>query len=151
MGWALILTCLPSIDSATVKASSERFTLLAVCFPHPHVEKSSNFRSKTLTFKNKNKIFAKFLSPFWKTSYESQVTKNSEIFVPKPHIRLIIEGLLFSPQPVHRARTPRRAVLNLSHLNFNINNMEYTLDVSSLACLSGDIRISSLWASIIQL
>jgi len=34
--------------------------------------------------------------------------------------------------------------LNLSHLDFDIPNMEYTLDVSSYAFLSGDIRISSL-------
>jgi len=36
------------------------------------------------------------------------------------------------------------AVLNLSHLDFDIPNMEFTLDVSSHAFLSGDIRISSL-------
>jgi len=32
----------------------------------------------------------------------------------------------------------------LSHLDFDIPNMEFTLDVSSHAFLSGDIRISSL-------
>ena len=34
--------------------------------------------------------------------------------------------------------------MNLSHLDFDIPNMEFTLDVSSLASLSGDIRISRL-------
>jgi hypothetical protein len=34
--------------------------------------------------------------------------------------------------------------LNLCHLNFDIPSMEFTLDVSSHAFLSGDIRISSL-------
>jgi len=33
-------------------------------FTHPHLEKSPIFQSKTLTVKNKNKIFQKFLSPF---------------------------------------------------------------------------------------
>ncbi|MBC8472220.1 MAG: hypothetical protein H8D56_22390 [Planctomycetes bacterium] len=32
----------------------------------------------------------------------------------------------------------------MSHLDFDIPNMEFTLDVSSHAFLSGDIRISSL-------
>ncbi len=32
----------------------------------------------------------------------------------------------------------------MSHLDFDIPDMEFTLDVSSLAFLSGDIRISSL-------
>jgi len=36
-------------------------------------EKSRNFQSKTLTLKNKNKIFQKFLSPLLKTTYEHQV------------------------------------------------------------------------------
>jgi hypothetical protein len=34
--------------------------------------------------------------------------------------------------------------LNLSHLDFDIPNMEFTLDVSSRAFLSGELRISSL-------
>ncbi len=34
--------------------------------------------------------------------------------------------------------------MNFGNLDFDIPNMEFTLDVSSLAFLSGDIRISSL-------
>jgi hypothetical protein len=34
------------------------------------------FQSKTLTLKNKNKIFQKFLSPFNITIYESQASEN---------------------------------------------------------------------------
>ena len=68
---------------------------------HP---KSSNFQSKTLTAKNKNINFQKFLSPFIKKSYEQQAQKNSKIFDSYVHIALIIEGRLFSPHPIWNLR-----------------------------------------------
>jgi hypothetical protein len=56
-----------------------------------------NFRSKTLTPKNKNKIFPKFLSPSITTTYDPQAKKNSRFFGSKLHTRLIIEGVFFTP------------------------------------------------------
>jgi hypothetical protein len=60
----------------------------------PHLKK----QSKTLTPKNKNKIFPKFISPSITTTYELHVTKNAQIFDSKLHTRLIIEGVFFCPQ-----------------------------------------------------
>jgi hypothetical protein len=40
-------------------------------------------QSKTLTVKNKNKIFPKFLSPFPTTCYKNPASKNSQIFGQK--------------------------------------------------------------------
>jgi hypothetical protein len=54
------------------------------------------FQSKTLTLKNKNKIFPKFLSPFTTTIYGQQSKKNGQIFDSKLHTPLIIEGQLVS-------------------------------------------------------
>jgi len=71
------------------------------------------FRSKTLTLKNKNKIFPKFLSPFIKMIYECQAKKNARFFGSILHIRLIIEAGVFYPP------------------------LEFTLVWCSLASLSG--------------
>jgi len=60
-------------------------------------ENSKNFRSKTLTVKNKNKIFQNFLSPSITTTYELRASKNGKIFDSKLHTRLIIEALLLRP------------------------------------------------------
>ena len=56
----------------------------------------AKIRSKTLTLKNKNKIFTIFLSPFIKMTYEQKAQKNARIFDSKLHTRLSIEGLFFS-------------------------------------------------------
>jgi hypothetical protein len=53
------------------------------------------FQSKTLTPKNKNKIFPKFLSPLFRTAYGPRAPENELIFDSKLHTRLIIEALLF--------------------------------------------------------
>ncbi|MHC4244145.1 MAG: hypothetical protein ACYSU4_17195, partial [Planctomycetota bacterium] len=55
-----------------------------------------SLRSKTLIPKNKNKIFPKFLSPYYRKSYAPHNPKKWLIFRSKLHTRLIIEGLLFS-------------------------------------------------------
>jgi hypothetical protein len=55
------------------------------------------FQSKTLTLKNKNKIFPKLLSPFYIKRYEHSAKNNNQIFDSNLHTRLIIEGLLFCP------------------------------------------------------
>jgi hypothetical protein len=60
------------------------------------------FRSKTLTVKNKNKIFQKFLSPSTTTTYEPRPKKNSRFFGSKLHTRLIIEAVFFLPAPTFR-------------------------------------------------
>ena len=60
-----------------------------------------NFQSKTLTPKNKNKIFSKFLSPFPTLSYKNPVSKIETFFDSKLHTRLIIEAYLFCPQQEH--------------------------------------------------
>ena len=56
------------------------------------------FQSKTLTVKNKNKIFPKFLSPSITTTYSPRASGNGRIFDSKVPTRLIIEALLFCPQ-----------------------------------------------------
>jgi hypothetical protein len=56
------------------------------------------FQSKTLTLKNKNKIFPKFLSPFHITSYGPRTPENERIFGSKLHTPLFIEGMFFYPQ-----------------------------------------------------
>jgi len=53
------------------------------------------FQSKTLTVKNKNKIFPEFLSPSITMSYRPRAQKNNQNFGSKLHIRLIIEGVFF--------------------------------------------------------
>jgi hypothetical protein len=60
-------------------------------------------QSKTLTVKNKNKIFQKFLSPFLKTTYEQYAVKYSRFFGSKLHTHLIIEGVFFTPRQ-HRLK-----------------------------------------------
>jgi len=55
------------------------------------------FRSKTLTVKNKNKIFPKFLSPSIKTTYGPRASENGRNFDSKLHTRLIIEAVFFCP------------------------------------------------------
>ncbi len=67
------------------------------------------FQPKTLIPTSKNQIFQKFLSHFPKTSYERRATRNGYIFVSNMQVALIIEALA----------------------------LEFTLDVSSLAFLSG--------------
>jgi hypothetical protein len=57
-----------------------------------------NFRSKTLTLKNKNKIFQKFLSPSITTTYKKSAQNKSQFFGSKLHTRLSIEGVFFCPQ-----------------------------------------------------
>jgi hypothetical protein len=57
------------------------------------IPKSPNFQSKTLTVKNKNKIFPKFLSPSIIRTYEHQAKKNSRFFGSNVHPRLSIEGV----------------------------------------------------------
>jgi glutaredoxin 2 len=52
----------------------------------------AKYQSKTLTPKNKNKIFPKFLSPSITKSYSRKAQKNAQNFGSKLHIRLIIEG-----------------------------------------------------------
>ena len=69
------------------------------------------FQSKTLTVKNKNKIFPKFLSPFLILSYKNQASKIETFFDSNLHTYLIIEGLLFSLKGV---------VLNFGNLDFDI-------------------------------
>ena len=75
-----------------------------------------NFRSKTLTVKNKNKIFQIFLSPFSATSYKISSPKKMAFFGSKLHTRLSIEALLFCL---------RRVVLNLNHLDFEFMSINY--------------------------
>jgi len=53
------------------------------------------FQSKTLTLKNKNKIFPKFLSPTMTTTYEKRDKKKSCFIDSKLPTHLIIEALLF--------------------------------------------------------
>ena len=60
------------------------------------------FQSKTLTVKNKNKIFPKFLSPYYTLIYKNPASKNAQIFDSKLHTRLIIEAGFFSPAPTFR-------------------------------------------------
>jgi len=60
--------------------------------------KSGNIvRSKTLTLKNENKIFPKFLSPSITTSYKNPASKIETFFDSKLPTRLIIEGVFFTP------------------------------------------------------
>ncbi len=66
-------------------------------------------QSKTLIPQSKNQIFQNFLTHFPKRSYERRATRNGYIFVSNMQLRLIIEALA----------------------------LEFTLDVSSLAFLSG--------------
>jgi len=56
------------------------------------------FQSKTLTLKNKNKIFPKFLSPYITRIYKISTPKNARIFGSKLSTRLIIEAVFFCPQ-----------------------------------------------------
>ena len=93
------------------------------------------FQSKTRTVNNENKNFQNFLSPYPVSSYKNSASKFETFFDLKVDIALIIEAQFFCF---------RLGVLNLSHLDFDITNIEFTLDVSSHAFLSGDIRISSL-------
>jgi len=52
-------------------------------------------QSKTLTLKNKNKIFPKFLSPLSTSSYKNTVSKIETFFGSKAGIGLIIEAVFF--------------------------------------------------------
>jgi len=70
---------------------------------------SARNQSKALIPQSKNQNFQKFLSSFPKTSYERRETRNGYIFASKAQVALIIEALA----------------------------LEFTLDVSSLAFLSG--------------
>ena len=70
---------------------------------------SAIFRPKASVPSSKNQIFHKFLTYFPKTSYERRATKNGYIFASNTQVALIIEALA----------------------------LEFTLDVSSLAFLSG--------------
>jgi hypothetical protein len=54
-------------------------------------------QSKTLTLKNKNEIFPKFLSPSIKTSYEHPASKIETFFGSNLHTPLIIEVVFFCP------------------------------------------------------
>ena len=54
-----------------------------------------NFRSKTLTVKNKNLNFQYFLSPSTKTTYNLLTPKNSRFFGSKVHTHLSIEAQFF--------------------------------------------------------
>ena len=62
-----------NIQLFSKKKARSHLTIRILSFTHPHIEKSGNFRSKTLALKNKNKIFPKFLSPSIITTYEHQV------------------------------------------------------------------------------
>ncbi len=80
-------------------------------------------QSKTLTLKNKNKIFPKFLSPSITKSYEQRAPKNAQIFDSKLHTRLIIEGVFFyslslpsSAANLTRNRGPKPTIWNLKHV-----------------------------------
>jgi len=59
------------------------------------IESGGQFRSKTLTLKNKNKIFPKFLSPYSTLIYKISILKNSQFLGSNLHIALIMEALLF--------------------------------------------------------
>jgi hypothetical protein len=56
-----------------------------------------DFRSKSVTQKNKNKILPKFLSPSITSTYGVPAQKNAKIFGSNLHTRLIIEGVFFTP------------------------------------------------------
>jgi len=58
-------------------------------------------QSKTLTLKNKNKIFPKFLSPSTKTTYGPQAPKNDRFFGSKLSTHLIIEAVFFLALPAN--------------------------------------------------
>ena len=58
----------------------------------------NRFQSKTLTPKNKNKIFPNFLSPYNTSSYKISAPKKAQIFDSKLSTRLIIEAVFFYPQ-----------------------------------------------------
>jgi hypothetical protein len=88
---------------------SRDFRILYVPHAGLRQHKSPIFQSKTLTVKNKNKIFPKFLSPSITTSYGHKALKNARFFGSKLHTRLIIEAQF----------------------------LEFTLDWCSLATLSG--------------
>ncbi len=55
-------------------------------------------QSKTLTLKNKNEIFQKFLSPSLTTTSGPRTPKNERIFSSNLHTHLIIEAGFFCPQ-----------------------------------------------------
>ncbi len=83
--------------------------LKSVVFSVKIGKNSARNQSKTLIPQNKNQIFQIFLTYFPKTSYERRATRNCYIFVSNVQVALIIEALA----------------------------LEFTLDVSSLAFLSG--------------
>jgi hypothetical protein len=59
------------------------------------IDKTSNFRSKTRTPKNKNLNFQNFLSSSITRIYKISAKKNARIFGSKLHTHLIMGGSLF--------------------------------------------------------
>jgi len=58
-------------------------------------------QSKTLTPKNKNKIFPKFLSPYSTSSYKNPASKIETFFGSKLSTPLIIEAVFLLPEFTH--------------------------------------------------
>jgi len=67
------------------------------------------FQSETLTLKNKNKIFLKFLSPYPASSYKNPASKIETFFDSKLHTRLIIEGVFFYPHRQYETVAKRKS------------------------------------------
>jgi hypothetical protein len=70
---------------------------LSIEHPVSSIDKRAIFQSKTLTVKNKNKIFPKFLSPYPASSYKNPASKIETFFGSNLHTRLIIERVVFCP------------------------------------------------------
>jgi len=105
----------------------------------------AKYQSKTLTPKNKNKIFPKFLSPLPTSSYENPASKIKTFFGSKVSTRLIIEAVFFPLTDNMKYEIWDMIYLTLAHFRHFRNFSSLFANLPSISCILSPVSYYNIF------